>query len=522
MSGEERAVIQKFLWMGGFYGPEAIMQGVLPPLGYWDSSQQAVWDEFITSSMLTTTVGEKDGVAVKGMVQLAALDQQLRDRVTANQGLLGQAAASLTIPGKQFVLTDSADLENTVQSFASKYLGRELSAEEVGTAVGEMRSAQTAAFERQYQAYVNQAVGEFQKARTLGGRDSLDWAEPTLLMGGSETDSVAVRYGAQLAARWGGIVKATGGAAPGENPATAQLRAGGMGVTMRFADPESAARFAEWAEGQRQAEVPLDSQPVGNQPAHLGGGIVSAVIFDEVKGEVTVQFREGALAPALDNFAPNGTPVSETGAFLKALQDPSLGRERYLQNTTHTDRGYGQHGDYTYRKGPPQHIGAYNIRYQDYARIAPTLGIPPQNMSPLAQDRVARKLAEDLYAKYGDWEVVAVAWKWGETAVVSDSEGWYRNSVKEVMDRMIVDRNTPTANWQLSDYEKIWNQTTGAGGELQAGGMSMVEGYSESGEALRTLQKHQAVEKQAWGAMEGFGTMARIMGKLGGGYSSGG
>lgn len=62
-------------------------------------------------------------------------------------------------------------------------------------------------------------------------------------------------------------------------------------------------------------------------------------------------------------------------------------------------------------------LGAYGIPSDEWDGLAAAAGIAGATWKdPAAQDKVARMVFDDLYRKYGDWRLVAVAWKAGEDA----------------------------------------------------------------------------------------------------------
>ncbi len=66
-------------------------------------------------------------------------------------------------------------------------------------------------------------------------------------------------------------------------------------------------------------------------------------------------------------------------------------------------------------RGTARLLGAYGIPSDEWDSMAADAGIPGARwQDPRAQDRVAKSAFDALFAKYGDWRLVAVAWKAGE------------------------------------------------------------------------------------------------------------
>ena len=66
-------------------------------------------------------------------------------------------------------------------------------------------------------------------------------------------------------------------------------------------------------------------------------------------------------------------------------------------------------------RGTARLLGAYGIPSDEWETLSADAGIPGARwQDPKAQDRVAKAAFDALFAKYGDWRLVAVAWKAGE------------------------------------------------------------------------------------------------------------
>lgn len=60
-------------------------------------------------------------------------------------------------------------------------------------------------------------------------------------------------------------------------------------------------------------------------------------------------------------------------------------------------------------------LGAYGIPGDEWSQMAADMGLEGARWNdPRAQDLVAKRYFDTLYRKYGDWRLVAVAWKAGE------------------------------------------------------------------------------------------------------------
>ena len=66
-------------------------------------------------------------------------------------------------------------------------------------------------------------------------------------------------------------------------------------------------------------------------------------------------------------------------------------------------------------RGSNRLLGAYAIASDDWSALASDAGMEGARWKdPKAQDLVAKRTFERLYDRYGDWRLVAVAWKAGE------------------------------------------------------------------------------------------------------------
>ena len=83
-------------------------------------------------------------------------------------------------------------------------------------------------------------------------------------------------------------------------------------------------------------------------------------------------------------------------------------------------------------------IGAYGIPGDEWSQMAADVGLEGARWTdPRAQDLVARRVFDTLYRKYGDWRMVAVAWKAGEAVaarVAQDPSLLNEPSLKPVKD----------------------------------------------------------------------------------------
>lgn len=81
-------------------------------------------------------------------------------------------------------------------------------------------------------------------------------------------------------------------------------------------------------------------------------------------------------------------------------------------------------------------VGAYGIPTDMWPQIAEYAGYPGARwQDPKAQDAVAQATFDALYSKYGDWRLVAIAWKAGEDiadAVVADPSLIHADELAEV------------------------------------------------------------------------------------------
>lgn len=85
-------------------------------------------------------------------------------------------------------------------------------------------------------------------------------------------------------------------------------------------------------------------------------------------------------------------------------------------------------------------VGAYGFASDEWDRLAEETGYPgAQWRSQAAQDAVAKRTFDALYSKYGDWRLVAIAWKGGEELadkVAADPSLLSHEGLKPVADYM--------------------------------------------------------------------------------------
>lgn len=98
-------------------------------------------------------------------------------------------------------------------------------------------------------------------------------------------------------------------------------------------------------------------------------------------------------------------------------------------------------GNYTQIKGLVRDgriVGAYGFPSDQWRELAADVGLEGARWSdPKVQDIVARRTFDLLYRKYGDWRLVAVAWKAGEEvadAVAAEPRLLDDDSLKPVKD----------------------------------------------------------------------------------------
>lgn len=76
-------------------------------------------------------------------------------------------------------------------------------------------------------------------------------------------------------------------------------------------------------------------------------------------------------------------------------------------------------------------LGAYQITRQDWEIWSSDAGIPGADWrSPEAQDRVAARAVANMHARYGDWELVALAWFGGSN--IADEVARTRTPIDEI------------------------------------------------------------------------------------------
>lgn len=84
-------------------------------------------------------------------------------------------------------------------------------------------------------------------------------------------------------------------------------------------------------------------------------------------------------------------------------------------------RRHESNGRYDYTDADSDRRGAYGITPENWRRWTTELGLTGAPwQSKQAQDMVAREKALQLYSRYGDWKLVALAW-WGGTDLADDA-----------------------------------------------------------------------------------------------------
>lgn len=236
-----------------------------------------------------------------------------------------------------------------------------------------------------------------------------------ILFGGGP-DSTALQYGKQLAQEWGlNVVQgftAAGKAAPYDE----YHKGLGMSVT---GTGENTLAFHEWATANMG-----EGKLFKNVEARYDSG-------RKTPDGVAVVFNENVVAPQL--AATNFGYRSDT----------------QLQRFIDSIRRPGEWLAYNWEGSGPSQRGAYAINENVYRAIAQQNGIESNNYSITAQDTVARIHAENLWNKYNNWELAAVAFKYGDE--VADSlakQGGIQTSNDAGLKEYVRNVNSGMANWK--------------------------------------------------------------------------
>lgn len=243
--------------------------------------------------------------------------------------------------------------------------------------------------------------------------------------------------------------------------------------------------------GTKTVYVPADEAARVSQPA------AATTITDTTPARpdpskvetVTVHFREGAGMPALDNLG-FGSRADQYRKFLDAINQPG--------NATAT--------------GIPFNMGPVT-----YQAVAGELGIKGDDKSADASTRVARRYAERLFNKYGDWDKVTMAWSSGESAV----DSWIRQGrdlSKDVQDetkrrldgvRLAMSGGTLAAPIDAQFDQMYGGQT--ATGAVSGGNIVTMPGYDPAAQAQLMLEDQHSAEAQGYGAADAFSKFASLM-----------
>lgn len=120
-----------------------------------------------------------------------------------------------------------------------------------------------------------------------------------------------------------------------------------------------------------------------------------------------------------------------------------MAEKHTLANAIKMAESGNSEGDYTKVGGlvrGARLIGAYQFPSDQWDQMAADVGLPGARWrDPRAQDLVARRTLDLLYQKYGDWRLVAVAWKAGEEIadlVAQDARLLDTEQLKPVKDYM--------------------------------------------------------------------------------------
>jgi hypothetical protein len=225
-------------------------------------------------------------------------------------------------------------------------------------------------------------------AATASDKAGMEWdansKNSNMVIHGGGPDSTALGFGREIAKLFGLTI--TQDYTPSKSNAPDPLFSQGLGMTVT-GTPEQMLQLHEWARTQQGnsgvfKDVHANYEHDKNNP-----------------NSITLTFNDGAVRPIINSTGiaiANGNKADDLTNFLEALKRPG-GWTAYSWGNNASARG------------------AYGLSDEIWNVYSQRLGIKSNDVTPLAQDRVARAYVQDLYSGSGpnhnlrNWADVALA-----------------------------------------------------------------------------------------------------------------
>jgi hypothetical protein len=360
LAAAELQQMQMQLWRAGYYGEQAINSRSEPKWGIVDPETAAAWTNFVGDMALHV----KSGVAG---------DELLTQRIASFAGVHESAGIAARSIGDVTISTvDPAEIEANAQQIATAKLGRRLTSGEAAAITGIVTSQDFA--QQMANASAQRSSALAQAGLRADGSDPL--AQPRLTPAAILTEGdQAHTFGAALAQTFG---------------VTRAKESGRGGLTMTFTGGTAELQaLTDWAVAHRSEGGLVESSSVRDLQMGAQQGPPTAADIDEL----TVTFRAGAALPDFAALAAPADQGRETRAFLDTMRTFD-GGQGYLWAPDEGQRGM------------------YQMSERQMRVIAQSRGWDTSDLtSPRAQEAIAQAYAEDLYAEFKDWRMVAVAFR---------------------------------------------------------------------------------------------------------------
>lgn len=515
MSARDVDQLKRRMFLAGYYGLEALADGQVPQMGVVRAEDVEAWGALINDAAMYSAANPDTDMSVEEMLEAR---MQGAAEVAQTGGLPGTGgyASVEYLPPEIVTLTDQAAIRQTATRQAVDVLGRELSPDEmnaIGSIVSSQEYAQEVANAQKRQGIKRASIAQQDSIRQQMRNNAMSTLPPEdtslmepVILDGEGPGSRTYQYGHGIANKMGVQVM---GETTKQGPDDWK-----GGRTMYFSgDSARLEAMASWLEQNGLVENLDGIQVVGVDPntgAPLQGTDAEG---NPVTGSgakvLAVTFAAGAEAPGLGPL--NGRPKNELDAFLGAIRRDG-GSEAY----TWEGSGVGDPG--TLR-------GAYGISDTMWLHYADRLGIDPNDHTTKSQDLVARTYAADLYAKYNDWGLAGLAFRYGEGMANAYRDnraaGKLWENPKFDLDGDIQKIGTKMAEYSTSDSrdtiaaleQQGFAFGGGRGGTLvMGGGVETLPGFDPEARAREELEKRNAPEAQAYGTLQAFDVFSSIMG----------
>lgn len=237
------------------------------------------------------------------------------------------------------------------------------------------------------------------------------------LLTGGDANSAALRYGRDLARSWGlqpirGYVDRA--AQPNLDPAVYE------GRSMRIAgNSEYMLAFVTWANSETGKNKTFE---------------VVRPVYDtdpNTPDYIEIVFNKNAVSPTIASDSFGYRRDDDRQRFIDAVRRP------------------GEFLAYNWDGNGPAQRGAYLINENTYKAYSDLLGLDENDKSVANQDKVAGAYAQDLWDRFKDWDLAAVAIRFGESVAENlKARGGIEGSSDENLKKWVRGVRTSMANWQ--------------------------------------------------------------------------